>query len=126
MANILVIEDNAQSARLVAKILRQHGHDVLVAEDGETGLTMVFEHPLDLVLVDLGLPDIDGQTVVGVIRQQEELNGVPLIAFTAWPEETAISMAKAYGCDGIITKPIDTRTFNDQIEGYLRGESNRA
>lgn len=114
-----MIEDNEQNARMAAKLLRRADFDVLIAEDGETGLTTIFEYRPDLVLIDLGLPDIDGQTVISLLRQNEELSHIPIIAFTAWPEETARSMAEAYGCDGVITKPIDTRNFANQIADYL-------
>lgn len=120
MAKIVVIEDNEQNARLASKLLRVAGHEVLVAEDGEIGLTTVFEQNPDLVLIDLGLPDIDGQTVIALIRQQEgAIAQTPIIAFTAWPQATAHSMATAYGCDGVITKPIDTRQFATQVNGFL-------
>lgn len=122
MSRIVVIEDNQNNARLADKLLRHAGHDVILAEDGESGLTQVLETQPDLVLIDLGLPDIDGQTVVGMIRQQESLEGTLVIAFTAWPEERAQEMAKAYGCDGVITKPIDTRRFSDQINGYIQSK----
>jgi two-component system cell cycle response regulator DivK len=119
MTRIVVIEDNAQSARMVAKLLERAGMEVALADTGEDGLTTIFESRPDLVLVDLGLPDLDGQTVVAVLRQQPGLENLPIIAFTAWPQETAQQMALAYGCDGIITKPIDTRTFANQIKQYL-------
>ncbi len=118
MALIVLIEDNEQSARLAAKLLRNAEHRVIIAEDGESGLTAIFEHLPDLVLIDLGLPDIDGQTVISLLNQQESLKA-PLIAFTAWPEESAREMATAYGCDGVITKPINTRSFVAEIESYL-------
>ena len=119
MSRIVVIEDNPQNARMADKLLRRAGHEVVIAEDGETGLTVVFEQAPDLVLIDLGLPDIDGQTVISLIRQNETLAHTPVIAFTAWPQATAHEMAKAYGCDGVITKPIDTRQFAAQIEAYI-------
>jgi len=119
VALIVVIEDNPQNARMADKLLRRAGYDVKVAEDGEMGLTTVFENEPDLILIDLGLPDIDGQTVIGLVRQQAHLNDVPVIAFTAWPPEEAHDMAKRYGCDGVITKPINTRTFAEQIGAYL-------
>ncbi len=126
MAQIVVIEDNEQNARLASKLLRVAGHEVLVAEDGEMGLTTVFEENPDLVLIDLGLPDIDGQTVIALIRQQEgEVAKTPVIAFTAWPEATARNMAEAYGCDGVITKPIDTRTFATQVSDFLGQETTK-
>jgi two-component system, cell cycle response regulator DivK len=119
MALIVVIEDNVLNAKMAEKLLRHAGHKILLAEDGETGLTTVFENQPDLVLIDLGLPDIDGQTVIGLIRQQDSLKAVPIIAFTAWPEDQAYDMAKGYGCDGVIVKPIDTRTFAERVAGFL-------
>lgn len=119
MANILIIEDNYQTARMVTRLLHRAGHEVLSTQTGEEGLMKIMDALPDLVLVDLGLPDIDGQTIIGIIRQQAELANTAIIAFTAWSESTAREMAKAYGCDGVITKPIDTQTFPSQIEVFL-------
>lgn len=119
---IVVIEDNHQNARMADKLLRRAGYTVKLAEDGEMGLQAVFEERPDLVLIDLGLPDIDGQTVVSMIRQRPDLCRVPIIAFTAWPQETAHSMAQAYGCDGVIVKPINTRTFAQQVGAFLQAD----
>lgn len=119
MSRIVVIEDNPLNARMAHKLLSRAGHDVIVAEDGEIGLNAVLNDPPDLILIDLGLPDIDGQTIIGMLHMEDALSGVPIIAFTAWPQEEAFEMAQAYGCDGIITKPINTRTFADEINSYL-------
>ena len=119
MTQIVVIEDNPQNARMAEKLLKHAGYEVTLAEDGESGLTTVLELMPDLVLIDLGLPDVDGQTVVAMMRQQPNLDQMPIIAFTAWPEDTAAEMARAYGCDGVINKPIDTRQFAGQVEAFL-------
>ena len=119
MTQIVVIEDNPQNARMAEKLLKHAGHEVTLAEDGESGLTAVLEIMPDLVLIDLGLPDVDGQTVVAMMRQQPNLDQMRIIAFTAWPEATAAEMARAYGCDGVINKPIDTRQFAGQVEAFL-------
>lgn len=119
MTRIVVIEDNQQNARMAEKLLTHAGYEITLAEDGETGLTTVLEVLPDLVLIDLGLPDVDGQTIVAMMRQQPDLDHMPIIAFTAWPEETAEQMARAYGCDGVINKPIDTRQFARQVESFL-------
>lgn len=118
MSQIIIIEDNPQNARMAEKLLRKAGHEVTIGEDGEQGLAAVFEGNPDLVLIDLGLPDIDGQTVVALLRQRA-VRQVPLIAFTAWPQEKALDMARAYGCDGVITKPINTRSFARQVEEFI-------
>lgn len=119
MRTIVLIEDNPYNARLAAKLLRLAGFRVLVAEDGETGLMTIAENRPDLVLVDLGLPDIDGQTIIAMLRQDESMRRMPIIAFTAWQASHVQAMAHAYGCDGVVTKPIDTRKFAAQVSRYL-------
>ncbi|MEM6282163.1 MAG: response regulator [Chloroflexota bacterium] len=119
-STVIIIEDNPNSARLASKLLRGADFEVHIAEDGETGLDTASEQAADIVLVDLGLPDLDGQTVVALLHQEAHMADVPVIAFTAYPPETAIEMARAYGCDGVITKPIDTRTFVDQVRSFMK------
>jgi CheY-like chemotaxis protein len=119
---IMLIEDHVQNARMVGKLLTRAGHKVLIANDGETGLNTIFENHPDIVLIDLGLPDIDGQTVIGLIRQQPEFSKTPIVVFTAWPEETAYDMAEKYGCDGIIVKPIDPARFAGQVADFIKKE----
>ena len=118
MSVIVLIEDNPHNARLVRKLLSRH-HEVIVAEEGEAGLDAVFENQPDLVLVDLGLPDVDGQSIIGTIRQSVELQDTRVVAFTAYPEAVAHEIARAYGCDAVITKPIDTREFPSTIDALL-------
>lgn len=101
------------------RVLEARNHQVTHVSEGETGLTKAIEEIPDLILVDLGLPDIDGQTLVTLIKRAPELKDIPVVAVTAWPEETAREMAMAYGCDGFISKPINTRAFPDQIAVFL-------
>jgi two-component system cell cycle response regulator DivK len=118
---ILLIEDDDWGARLMTRLLEAASCRVARAADGQTGLHMAVEHQPDLILVDLGLPDVDGQTIIARLRQLESLKDIPLIAVTAWPTETARPMALAYGCDGYIAKPINTRKFSQQVTAYLKG-----
>lgn len=101
------------------RILEARKHQVIHASEGEAGLKLAIEEKPDLILVDLGLPDIDGQTLVTFIKRVPELENTPIVAVTAWPEDTAREMARAYGCTGFISKPINTRAFPDQIAAYL-------
>ncbi len=80
---------------------------------------MAIEENPDLILMDMGLPDLDGQTVVTLLKQIPEMQNVPIVAVTAWPADTAEKMARLYGCDGCITKPIDIRKFPDQVAAFL-------
>lgn len=125
MPTILLIEDYADNARLVMRTLQPFGYRILHAWDGETGLQMASaEHP-DLILLDLGLPDVEGQTLVGMIRNQPGLESTPLIAVTAWPPDTARQMAEAYGCSGYISKPINPREFPSVIADYITPSTKR-
>lgn len=103
------------------RVLEVRQHQVIHATDGESGLQAAVEEVPDLILIDLGLPDIDGQTLVAFIKRIPELAAIPIVAVTAWPEETAREMATAYGCDGFISKPINVRSFPDQIAEFIPG-----
>ena len=120
MKKILLIEDNPNNARLMIRVLsRADEIEVLHAEDGETGLEMALAESPDLILLDLGLPDVDGQTVAGMLKQPDALPDTPVVVVTAWPAETAIQLVEAYHCEGYIGKPIDTRDFLQQVTAYL-------
>ncbi len=123
MKTILLIEDYSHDARLVMRALQHHDYEIVHASDGESGLQMAVEILPDLILIDLGLPDLDGQTLAAFIKRVPELTEVPLVAITAWPPDTAAEMAKAYGCDGYISKPISPREFPSQIDSFLRSPS---
>ena len=119
MPDILLIEDIADNASLVQRVLTAQGCQIRWADTAEGGLMLAEEQIPDLVLLDLGLPDIDGQTLVGYLRQVPGLEQIPIIAVTAWPEEIARQMVTAYGCDNYISKPLDIRRFIEMVNGYL-------
>jgi two-component system cell cycle response regulator DivK len=119
MKKVLLIEDDASSARLVRRALERYDYRLLHAADGRSGLMMAGEERPDLILLDLGLPDFEGQTLAAIIKATPELSAIPLVAVTAWPAYTAERMALAYGCDGYISKPISPRLFPSQIVAYL-------
>lgn len=100
-------------------MLEARQHQVIHVSEGEAGLKTAMEESPDIILIDLGLPDIDGQTLAALMKRAPELQNTPLVAVTAWPEDTAREMALAYGCDGFISKPINTRTFPDQVANFI-------
>jgi CheY-like chemotaxis protein len=119
MNHFVLIEDDPNSARLAERLLLRAGHTVAVADDAETGLALIADRAPDVLLVDLGLPDIDGQTVIALLRQNPDTRHIPIVVLTAWPEDTAAAMVESYGCAGLIRKPIDTRAFMNQIAGFI-------
>lgn len=121
MIKILLVEDMPDTVELVRRTLSPHGYEIVHAPDAETGLLLALEHRPHLILLDLGLPDYDGQTLAGWLRAEPTLVGTPIIAFTAWPQETARKMVESYGCNGYIQKPIQkVKDFVNQIDSFLK------
>jgi CheY-like chemotaxis protein len=121
MKTILVVEDLPDNAELTRRMLVSGGYEVIHAPDAETGLEMAVSEVPDLILLDLGLPDYDGQTLAGWLRANPVTAEVPIVAFTAWPEEAARLMAESYGCNGYITKPVLKVTdFLNRIASFLK------
>lgn len=120
MKKILLIEDLSDNANLARKILTSRGYEFHWAETAETGLQMALDIHPHLILLDLGLPDIDGQTLAFYIREEPSLKNIPLVAMTAWPEETALKITKEYQLDGYIGKPISVNSFVKKVEEILK------
>ncbi|PWH12028.1 MAG: response regulator [Anaerolineae bacterium] len=120
MKKILLVEDIPDTVELVRRALEANNYAMIHAPDAETGLQKALEHHPALILLDLGLPDYDGQTLAGWLRAEPSLQHIPIIAFTAWPQETARAMVTSYGCDGYIPKPIvRVKEFIEQIGAFL-------
>ncbi|MGD2049536.1 MAG: response regulator [Chloroflexota bacterium] len=119
MTTILHIEDNRANQVLVERVLAAEGYQITHAADGESGIQAAMSGKPDLILIDMGLPDIDGQTVVTQLKQIPTLQNVPMVAITAWPAEKALETAKRYGLSGCILKPIDVKSFPRQIAEYV-------
>lgn len=121
MWTILLVEDMPDTVELVRRTLSPHGYEILHAPDAETGLELAIKHLPDLILLDLGLPDYDGQTLAGWLRAEPTLADTPVVAFTAWPQETARKMVESYGCNGYIQKPIlSVKDFSNQVVSFLK------
>ena len=123
MAKILYIEDIKDNITLVEKIVTSRGHEFMSAENAETGLEMAFELQPDLILLDLGLPDADGQTLSVWMRNDPRLEAVPIIVLTAWPEEVVRHTVEAYNLDGYLCKPFTLTELVQTIDKALSKKS---
>ncbi len=115
MSKVLVVEDVADSAALAKKILIKFKHEVIVAANGEETLQHAAQGDLDMIIMDLGLPDVDGQTLLGILRRKFDMDSTPIIVCTAWPPDSAKRMAEAYGFDDYICKPYQVREFMEVV-----------
>ena len=119
MAKILYIEDIQDNITLVEKIVTSRGHEFLYAKDAEKGLEMAFSSTPDLILLDLGLPDADGQTLSVWLKGNPALENIPIIVLTAWPEEVVQHTVDAYNLNGYLCKPFNMRDLLNIIDKTL-------
>ena len=117
--SILLVDDSLHNLKLTQFLLRQGGFEVGTAENAEQALNALEQHVPDMILMDIQLPGMDGLALTRHLRRDASLRDVPIVAFTASAIKGDEEIARAAGCDGYITKPIDTRTFVTVVRGYV-------
>ena len=116
---ILLVEDFEDTRLFMRLELEEQGFIVFEAENGQVAVdTAIRENP-DVILMDLTLPLMDGFAATKLIRQNDNLKNIPIIAVTAHHEDDFRSVAKASGFDAYVTKPIDVNWLSELIAGLL-------
>ena len=115
---ILYIEDNPHNRRLVRRTLERRGYAIIEAVDGASGLEMVRELKPPLVLLDIGLPKMDGMEVVSRIKADTDLRHIPVIALTASAMHGDRERFLAAGCDDYLSKPIQVLELLDKVNQH--------
>lgn len=116
---ILVVEDNPDNRLLITDVLVSMEYEVLIAEDGEQGVSMAEAEVPDLILMDLSLPKMDGWTATQAIKEKPALQHIPIIALTAHAMVGDREKALEAGCDDYIPKPIDMRELASKLSHFL-------
>lgn len=119
---VLVVEDDPDVARSIARLLGVAGHNVLVAEDGASGMSAAREFAPDVMLLDIGLPIVDGLQVARWIRRQPGLRSVLLIALTGCGQESDRRRTRDAGFDYHLVKPADFKAI-ESIMATVDGRS---
>jgi CheY-like chemotaxis protein len=122
MKSILLVDDNPHSLKLTKFLLEQEGFAVITAINAEQVSLALEQRVPDLILMDIQLPGMDGLQLTRHLRRDHSLNGVPIVAFTAAALKGDEEIARAAGCHGYVTKPIDTRTFANVVRGFIQTE----
>jgi len=117
---IMVVEDYDDTRLLLKKGLEGLGYSVLEASNGQEAVDIAAREHLDLILMDLDLPILDGIVATQQIRQQTETEHVPIVAVTAYPMSYTHVKAFAEGCDEYMSKPIDMSELARLVERYLK------
>lgn len=117
---VLVIEDNTLNMKLVLALLKIGNYHAIEATDAATGIRLATENIPDLILMDIQLPDMDGLSATRRIKANPLTSTVPVVALTGFAMAEDEQRARDAGCDGYMSKPINTKSFIETIEGFMQ------
>jgi CheY-like chemotaxis protein len=113
---ILVVEDNMDNYELVRFVLERAGYDVFLAVNGRDGVDAARAQRPDMILMDLGMPEMDGWIATEKLKSDDVTKSIPLYALTAHTLPHERKRAMQAGCDGYVSKPIHMKGFLDVID----------
>lgn len=122
-ARIVVVDDHATNRKLVTDLLQYEGYEIFQAADAEEAEDIIRAVEPALVLMDIALPGRDGLTLTRELKADPATSGILIVALTAYAMKGDEEKAVAAGCDGYITKPIDTRRLPEVIARLMRPRS---
>ena len=120
MTTILVAEDNPVNCELLRELLEARGYSVIEAPDGQEALRMIEQSHPDIVLLDIGMPVLNGYAVIRKIRENPSLATLPVLAITAYAMRGDRESVMNAGFDGYLSKPINARDLANELESLSR------
>jgi two-component system, cell cycle response regulator DivK len=125
LAKILVVEDNALNIKLFCDLLAAHGHEPEPVLDSRNALEAARAFKPDLVITDIQLPHVTGLELMELIRNDDELRDVPIMAVTAYAGVGDDERIRAAGAQAYVSKPISVHRFAETVEDLLAGKAQR-
>jgi len=119
MTKILVVEDDAASRDVLSRRLQRYGFNLVVAQDGPSGIRAATEHQPDLILMDLALGSMNGLQATQAIRSSPETKYIPIIAISAFADESDREMCLRAGCSDFERQPVDMPRLLRKIRACL-------
>ena len=116
---ILIVEDNELNMKLFNDLLQASGYNTVQTSDGKEALELARVHHPDLILMDIQLPEISGLEVTKIIKADEKLQDIPVVAVTAFAMKGDEEKIMEGGCEGYIAKPISVPIFLEMIAKFL-------
>ncbi len=116
---ILIIEDDEDSRFLLKYYLNEINYEVVEAKDGKEGIQIVKSKKPDLILIDIMMPVMDGNTATKIIREDMQFNKIPIIALTANTSDEEKQRSIDAGCNDFIEKPLDLNILTEVIRKYI-------
>jgi CheY-like chemotaxis protein len=123
LANILVVDDNPSNLKLACDVLAAAGYRVHRAMNANEALEILKNQTIQLILMDIELPGTDGLTLTRQLKADASTRQIPVIALTAFAMKGDEERVLQAGCDGYITKPINTRQLPRQVEQFLSADA---
>lgn len=119
---ILIAEDNPINMKLLRDILSFQGYKIIEANDGKTALDLTRQNKdsIDLILMDLQLPEMDGLEVIRLVKSDDSTKDIPVFVISAHAMEIDMKRALKAGCNNYITKPINVEEFIEKINAFFR------
>jgi two-component system cell cycle response regulator DivK len=118
--NLLYVEDDLNNRTLVRRVLEAEGYQMVDAANAKQAMVFLKEHKIDLILMDINMPEMDGYALTAQIKAVPEYAKIPIIAMTANVMRGDRERSLEAGCDGYIQKPIDIDLLTQQVERFLR------
>lgn len=116
---ILIVEDNDLNMKLFNDLLQAHGYDTVQTKDGREVMDLAREHRPNLILMDIQLPEISGLEITRMLKDDDDLKSIPVIAVTAFAMKGDEEKIREGGCEGYIAKPISVASFLNTINSFL-------
>lgn len=116
---ILIVEDNELNMKLFNDLLQAHGYATLQTKDGREVMGIAREHHPDLILMDIQLPEVSGLEITRMLKGDDDLKGIPVIAVTAFAMKGDEEKIREGGCEGYIAKPISVANFLETVGKFL-------
>jgi two-component system cell cycle response regulator DivK len=121
---ILYVEDNPDNRSLIRRVLEAEDYAIVEAVNASQALEKLEGGNIDLVLMDINMPDMDGYTLTAKIKAISKFSKIPIVAVTANVMRGDREKSLGAGCDGYIQKPIDIDTLSQQIERFIIRSNN--
>ena len=116
---ILIVEDNELNMKLFNDLLQAHGYNTLQVRDGRSVVEITRQHRPDLILMDIQLPEISGLEITKMLKADDDLRAIPVVAVTAFAMKGDEQKIRNGGCDGYIAKPISVASFLQTVSRFL-------
>jgi CheY-like chemotaxis protein len=113
---VLVVDDNADAAKLLTLLISHLGlHEIEIAHDGPVAIEKAIQFKTDIILLDIGLPEMDGYAVAAKLREMDELSDILIVALTGYGQEEDRHKSRAAGCDVHLVKPVEVETIQQLL-----------